>query len=149
MWVNGDGIGLLLEFLNIRQAERVAQLGGEGADRVTAAFVRAEGVTYFRLAMRPQAEYALDRAAGRQGNRQAFIYQQPGNGQPAVVLDHQPDRNILAPEDMLFEFALAGDVFSRLARPDQADDINPQEQVNDREGKPALHEGGGNQQQDK
>jgi len=64
-----------------------------------------------------------------------------------VVLDQQLDWHILAIEDALLEFALAGDVLGRLARPDQADDVDAQEQVNDREGEPALHEGCGDQEQ--
>ena len=40
--VNCDEIGLLLQLLNIGQAEGIAKLGGEWADRIMAALVGAQ-----------------------------------------------------------------------------------------------------------
>ena len=74
-------------------------------------------------------------------HRQAFINKQPGDGQPALIPDFQPDRYFLAPKGTFFELPFAGDIPGGLARPEQADDVDPQEKVDDRKGEPTLHDG--------
>ncbi len=125
--IDGDVIGLFFKFLHFGQAEGIAKLGGEGADRIMAAFVGAQHVLDLHGAVRAEADDPLDETASTELDGQTFIYIQPGDGQPTLIADLQFDGNFLAPKGTLFELALAGDVVGGLAGPDEADDVDPQE----------------------